>query len=108
VAPRWLTANQAYVADLDPEGVKENQRIDRLQRPGLPGGDLLQHRIRHRADQVRRHVDAIELAQVPDDLARAHAARVHRDDLVIEAGKPPLVFGDELRDCQEFRVGPGD
>jgi hypothetical protein len=91
-----LVADQAFVADLDPKGVKENQRIDRLQRPGLPGGDLL-HRIRHRADQVRRHVDAVELAQMPDDLARAHAARVHRDDLVIEAGKPALVLGDKLR-----------
>jgi hypothetical protein len=34
---------------------------------------------------------------MPDNLARAHPARVHRDDLVIEAGKPALVLGDELR-----------
>ena len=67
-----LVADQALVADLDPKGVKENKRIDRLQRPSLPGGDLLQHRIRHRADQVRRYVDAVEFAQMPDNLARAH------------------------------------
>ena len=31
------------------------------------------------------------------DLAGAHAARVHRHDLVVEAGEAPLVLGDELR-----------
>ena len=81
----------------DPERVEEHQRIDRLQRPGLPGGDLVEHRIRHRADQGGRHVDAIQVAQMPNDLPRAHAARVHGDDLVIGAGKPALVLGDEQR-----------
>jgi hypothetical protein len=32
-----------------------------------------------------------------DDLPRAHAAGVHRDDLVVETRKPPLVLGDQLR-----------
>ncbi len=32
-----------------------------------------------------------------DDLASAHAAGVHRDDLVIEPRKPPLVLSDQLR-----------
>ena len=32
-----------------------------------------------------------------DDLARAHAAGVHRDDLLVEAGKAALVLGDQLR-----------
>ena len=31
------------------------------------------------------------------DLQGAHAARVHRDDLVIEAGEATLVLGDQLR-----------
>ena len=32
-----------------------------------------------------------------DDLAGAHAAGVHRDDLVVEARKAALVLGDQLR-----------
>jgi len=32
-----------------------------------------------------------------DDLAGAHAARIHRNDLVVEPRKPPLVLGDQLR-----------
>src|SRR5690606_1072552 len=30
------------------------------------------------------------------DLPRAHSARVHRDNLVVEAGEPALVLGDQL------------
>ena len=37
-----LVADQPLVADLDPQRIEEDQRIGRLQRPGLPGGDLLQ------------------------------------------------------------------
>lgn len=33
---------------------------------------------------------------MPGNLPRAHAARVHRDDLVIEVRKAALVFGDQL------------
>jgi hypothetical protein len=32
-----------------------------------------------------------------DDLARLHAASVHRDNLVVEPWKATLVFGDQLR-----------
>src|ERR1700693_1693590 len=34
---------------------------------------------------------------MPDDLAGAHAAGVHRDDLVVETREPALVLGDQLR-----------
>src|SRR4051812_20224335 len=102
-----LVPDQAFIADLDPERVEEDQRVDRLQRPGLPGRDLLEHRVRHRADQVRRDLDAVELAQVADDLPRAHAPGVHRDDLVVEAWEAALVLGDQLRVEARLPV-PGD
>jgi hypothetical protein len=34
---------------------------------------------------------------VPDDLPGTHAAGVHRDHLVVEAGEPALILGDQLR-----------
>ena len=34
---------------------------------------------------------------MPGDLPHAHASRVHRDDLVVEAREPPLVLGDQRR-----------
>ena len=92
-----LVADQALVADLDPDGVEENQRIARFQRPVLPFGDRLQHRIGDRGNQVRRHLQPVELKQMALDLPNRHAARIHRHDLVVEAWKPPLIPLDQLR-----------
>jgi hypothetical protein len=57
-----LVANQPFIADFDPQCIKENQWVNRLQRPRLPGRDLLQHGIGDGADQIRRDLDAIEIA----------------------------------------------
>jgi hypothetical protein len=92
-----LVADNAFVADIHPQRVKEHQRIGRIKRPLLPCRHLVKHRIGHRADQVGRHLHALELAQTPANLARAHASGMHGDDLVIKAGKTPLIFADQLR-----------
>src|SRR3954453_3833064 len=92
-----LVADQGLLADLHPQGVKEDQGIDRLEWAGLPGRDLVQNGIRDGADQVGRDLDAIQLAQVPDDLAGAHTPRVHRDHLIGETRKAALILGDQLR-----------
>jgi len=92
-----LIAHGSLVADLDPKRIEKDQRVGCFQRTRLPGGDFLEHRIRHRADQVGRDLDAIQIAQMPDDLAGAHAAGVHRNDLVVETQEAPLIFGDQLR-----------
>ena len=53
--------------------------------------------VRRAADQVRGNVDAVEIVEVPDNLTVAHPPGIHRDDLLVEAREPALVFGDELR-----------
>ena len=73
-----FVANQPFVADLDPQRVEENQRINCFQRAGLPEGNLLQHRVGDRADQIRRNLDAVEIAQMTDDLARSCRGRTSR------------------------------
>ena len=47
-----FVADQGLLADLHPQRVKENQRVNRLQWPGLPSGDLIEHGVGNRADQV--------------------------------------------------------
>jgi hypothetical protein len=47
-----LVADQPFVADLDPNGIKENKRIDGIQRTLLPGCNLIEHRVGDRADQI--------------------------------------------------------
>src|ERR1700739_913436 len=39
---------------------------------------------------------SIDLLQVPLNLSRRHAPRVHRDDLVVETGPAGLPFGHDL------------
>ena len=79
-----LVAHEAFVADLDPDGVEEHQRIAEIERPVLPFRHLVQHRVGDRRDQVGRDVDAVELLEMAADLANRHAARIHRDDLLVE------------------------
>jgi len=43
-----LVAHHPFVADLDPDGVEEDQRVNRVERPLLPGGDFIEHCVRHR------------------------------------------------------------
>jgi site-specific DNA recombinase len=89
-----LVAHRAFVAHLDPDGVEENQRIECLQGPVLPFGNLVKNGIGHGADEVGRDLDPIEIAQVTLDLPHAHPTSVHRDDLAIEAREAALVLGD--------------
>jgi len=72
-------------------------QVDRLQRPILPDRHLLDHRVGDAADQIRTHVDAVDLLKVRADLAHCHPARVHRQDLVVESVEVALVLGDQLR-----------
>ena len=92
-----LVADQPFIPDLNPQGIEEHQRIDCFQGAGLPGCDLLQNRVGDRADQIRRDIDPVEIAQMANDLARAHDAGVHRGDLVFEPREAVLVLGDQLR-----------
>jgi hypothetical protein len=79
-----LVPDRPLVPHLDPERVEEHQGIERLERPALPFGDLVQHGVGHRADQVGGDVEAIEIGQVPLNLPHGQATGVHRHDLVVE------------------------
>lgn len=92
-----LRADQALVANLHPDRVEEHQRIGGIERALLPGRDFLEHGVGDGRDQVRRDVNAVEFAQMPRDLPRAHAACIHRYDLVVEARKATLVLRNQLR-----------
>ena len=72
-------------------------RIQRVERTGLPLRRLGGDRVGDGADQVGRNLGAVDLAQVALDLTRAQAARVERNDLVVEAGQPALILADQHR-----------
>jgi hypothetical protein len=92
-----LAADGCLIADLDPEGIEEHDRIHRLKRPGLPRRHLGVNGTGDRADEVRRDLHHVHLAEKRLDLAHREAAGVQRQNLVVEAGESPLVLADQLR-----------
>src|SRR6266705_3057898 len=77
--------------------VQVDDDVDLLERPGLPGADVFLDRAGHLRDQPLGDVDAVQLAQVPLDLARGHPARVQREDLLVEAVERARVLGHNPR-----------
>lgn len=61
--------------------------MDRLQGAGLPRSISSSTGFGDAIGEIGRDIDAMELAQMPDDLAGARATGVHRHDLVVEAQK---------------------
>lgn len=88
MAPRWLHLDQAFVPDLHPQGVEEDDRIAGVERSGLPFPDLLKHGVGDPADQVGGNFGPVDLLQVALYLPDRQAAGVEADDLRIEAVQP--------------------
>jgi len=68
-----FVAHQALVADLDPQRVEEDDRIDRVERPVLPFPNLLEHGVGDPADQIGGDLDPVDFLQVSLDLANRQA-----------------------------------
>ena len=92
-----LVAHHGVLANLDPQGVEEDHRIHRFERPPLPGRHLGHYGVGDRTDELGRHLGAVLFGEKPLDLAHRHAARVHGDDLVVEAGEASFVLRDQDR-----------
>ena len=65
-----LALHRAAVADLQHQRVEEHDRVDVIQRPGLPGAGVVHDRVGDPADQVAADLDAVDLLQVRLDIAR--------------------------------------
>jgi hypothetical protein len=85
------------VADLHHQGVQVDDRVDLLQRPGLPRLDLLQHRVGDIRDRLVGQFRAQRAGQVVLDVAHRHPTRVQRDDHVVEAAGAALPLGHQPR-----------
>ncbi len=90
-------AHLTVLAALDHDRVQIHDRVDRVQRPRLPGFHVVQHRVGHRGDQRRRHLHLVQLVEVLLDLPGGHAPRVQTDDPIVESVETLLAFADDLR-----------
>ena len=81
--------------DLHDQGIEVDDRVDRLQRPGLPGLDLLEDRVGDVGNGVRRQVGAQRARQMMLDVADRHPAGIQADDLIIQAAEATLALGHQ-------------
>jgi hypothetical protein len=87
----------SFVADLHAQRIEDHHGVQRIERPVLPLLHLVEHRVRDRADQVRAHLDAVQLLQVALDLAHRHPACVQRQHLLVETLEPSHALRYQLR-----------
>ena len=73
---RGPVADLVPVPDLDHQGVQVEDRVDLLQRPALPGLDLLEHRVGDRGDGVVGQLHAQRAGQMVGDVAHGHPAQI--------------------------------
>ena len=92
-----LALHRAAVTDLQHQRIEEHDRVDVIERPGLPGAGVFHDRVGHPADQVAADLDPVDLLQVRLDVPGRQAAAVERQDLVVEPLEPPLPLPHDLR-----------
>src|SRR6266511_1070974 len=92
-----LLAHDLLIADRHLQRVQVDDDVQLVERPGLPGADVVLDRARHLRDQPLGDVDAVQLAQVALDVAGRHAAGVEREDLLVEAVEGTPVLGHDPR-----------
>ena len=83
----------SVAATPDPQRVDVDDRVDLLEGAGLPGRDLLEHRVSDLTDRVVAQLGAQRPLQMGLDVADRHPARVERDAHVIEATEAALPLG---------------
>jgi hypothetical protein len=85
------------VADLHHQRVQVDDRVDLLQRPGLPGFDLVQDPVGDLRDGLVRQLRPEGALKVMLDVADGHPARIQRDDHVVQAAGPAGALRDQPR-----------
>jgi hypothetical protein len=92
-----LVADLVPVPDLDHQGVQVEDRVELLQRAGLPGLDLLEHRVGDRGDGVVGQLHPQRAGQMVGDVAHGHPTRIQRDDHLVEPAGAAGALRDQPR-----------
>ena len=87
----------AVIPHLDSDGVHVYDGVDGVERAALPDLNLVRDGIGDTGNQAGRDINAVDLFQVPLDLAGGHPPGIEGDDLVVKAGEAGLAFGDDNR-----------
>ena len=92
-----LVPDAAAIAYLDEQGIQEQDRVDLIHKPRLPGHHLVGYGVGDPRDQFGRDGHPVDIFDMALDIPGAHAPGVHGDDLVIEVRPTGLILADQLR-----------
>ena len=92
-----LVSDGVPVADLHDQRIEVDDRVDALKRAVLPRLRVLKDRVGDLRDQVRRDLGAVDLGQVPLNLADRQTTGVQADHAIVEPDPPGLTLADDLR-----------
>ena len=92
-----LVLDRVPVADLHDQRIEVDDRVDALKRPVLPCLGVGQDSIGDLRDQVRRDLGAVDLGQVPLNLADRQTAGIQADHAIVEPDPTGLTLADDLR-----------
>jgi len=79
------------------DAIKIDDRIHRIERPGLPLRYFIHDTVSDRRNQRRRHLSVIHFGEVLLDFTHRHATGIQRKDLVSKTHPAGLMFGNDLR-----------
>jgi hypothetical protein len=77
------TLDAAAIADLEHQRIKEDDRIDVLQRSLLPRPGIIHDRVSDPTDQIPADLDTVDLGDVRLDIPRRQTPGVQSEDLVV-------------------------
>ena len=104
---RGLVAHVRAVADLHDQRVEVDHRVERFERPALPGQHLLEDLVGDLADRLVGQLGAQRGAQVVLDVADRHPAGIEADDHVVEPTKAPGALRHQPRDEATLAITRG-
>jgi len=85
------------LADLHVDGIDEHDGVHGIERPALPFRQAFHDPVGDRGNSLLGYLSAVHLGQVRGDLPVGQPFRGKGNDHLIDAGQPPLPFGDDFR-----------
>src|SRR5260370_35953077 len=90
-------AGDLALADLHVNGAGEDHRVNGVQWPALPFRQAFHDPVGDRGNGLLGDLGAVHLGQVRGDLPVGEPFRRQGNHYLIDAGEPPLPFGDDFR-----------
>ncbi len=92
-----FVAHNIVFPDLHPQRIEKHNSIDCFQRSALPGRDLRQQPVGHRADELRADLGTIDFNQIALNFPHRQTTGIQCYNAVVEGGETAGMLGQQQR-----------